>query len=281
MDVCQAFPLYKQFSCGRTTEFAFPRVEDLNYLHIVVCFTLVIYVFELYLDIRQMRKFYNHQGLPKELKEHVTTETFEKSVSYRKDKFKLKIAEGAFTLLLSLGFLYAGYLPYIWDRAAELAVYLGAVHPETNSAFYQEFVVTYLFLGLQTLFDTVLSLPFGLYSTFGVEAKHGFNKSTVALFFSDKLTSLALMAVISLPILPALIYLVRAGGDYFVAYVWVFLFVVSLIMMTVYPVLIAPLFNKFTPLEEGDIKKSIDALAKQVNFFLEASPSCDLIYLYM
>lgn len=99
-----------------------------------------------------------------------------------------------------------------------------------------------------------------------VEQKHGFNKSTVALFFQDKLITLALTFGLSLPILAIVVWLIRLGGEYFYFYVWLFLFFVSIILMTVYPTLIAPLFNKYMKLEEGEVKTAIEALAKKVSF---------------
>ena len=111
-----------------------------------------------------------------------------------------------------------------------------------------------------------MTLPFSLYGTFVVEQRHGFNKSTLLLFFQDKLQALLLMAVISAPILPGLIFIVRAGGRFFFFYVWAFLCLVSVLLLTIYPTLIAPIFNKFTPLENGEVKSAIEALASRVGF---------------
>jgi len=119
---------------------------------------------------------------------------------------------------------------------------------------------------LMTLVDTLTSLPFNLYSTFVVEQKHGFNKTTLGLFVQDKLMTLGLTLGISFPVLSIIIYLVRIGGPHFYFYVWVFLFVFSLLMMTIYPTLIAPLFNKYTKLEDGPVKTAIEDLAKSVKF---------------
>jgi len=99
-----------------------------------------------------------------------------------------------------------------------------------------------------------------------VEQKHGFNKSTLALFFQDKLLTLALTFVLSMPILSIVIWLVRLGGEYFYFYVWIFLLVVAVSLKTIYPTLIAPLFNKYTKLEDGEVKTAIEDLSKRVSF---------------
>ena len=78
--------------------------------------------------------------------------------------------------------------------------------------------------------------------------------------------SLALGLVIGCPMIAVVIYVVRTGGPHFYFYVWVFLFVMSVILMTVYPTLIAPLFNKYTPLQEGELYDKIAELSKHVSF---------------
>jgi STE24 endopeptidase len=112
----------------------------------------------------------------------------------------------------------------------------------------------------------VTSLPFELYSTFRIEKKHGFNKQTIGLFFSDKIKSLLLSIVIGGPFTALLLKIIQYGGVYFYLYVWGFLFAFSVLMMTIYPVLIMPLFNKYEPLPEGTLKESIYALADRLNY---------------
>jgi STE24 endopeptidase len=89
---------------------------------------------------------------------------------------------------------------------------------------------------------------------------------TLGLFFRDRLLSLVLTLVIGCPVLAVVIYVVRNGGPYFYFYVWLFLCIVSVIMMTIYPTLIAPLFNKYTPLQDGELYDSIAELSKRVSF---------------
>merc|ERR1719218_2593 len=112
----------------------------------------------------------------------------------------------------------------------------------------------------------ILYLPFELYSTFVIEQKHGFNKQTVGLFFYDKLMGFVLSIVIGGPVLSAIIWLINWGGEYFYIYIWSFLLIFGIIMMTIYPTFIQPLFNKFEPLEDGTLKTKIHELAGRVEF---------------
>lgn len=254
-----SFPYYKQSGWENANESQIP------YLELTVVFITAVFALESYLDFRQLGRFHKNNGIPKELKEHVKQETFDKSIAYRKDTFGLKIIESYFSFFMSLGMTLGGYLPYVWDLAERYAHGMGLAK-STNTDLYNEMVITWVFVMICVVVDTVVNLPFSLYSTFVVEQKHGFNKSTLALYIQDKLISLALIIVISIPILPALVYIIRSGGEHFYFYVWAFLCVVSIALMMIYPNFIAPLFNKYTPLEDGEVKTAIEGLAKKVDF---------------
>lgn len=256
----QNLPVYKQ------EQWSANQVGDIPYLALTIAFTVFIFSLEGYLDLRQMIRFYTEgHKLPKDLHGYVTQETFEKSIAYCKDKFSFKMVESSVTFFEGIAFITLGYLPYIWDVSQQLILrYSG--DSSHWSPLFSEVLTTWIFVILMTVFDTVINLPFSLYGTFVVEQKHGFNKSTIGLFFKDKAITLALTFVLSMLILPLIIWIVRIGGPYFYFYVWVFLFVVSILMLTIYPVWIAPLFNKYTKLEDGEVKTAIEALAKEVNF---------------
>ena len=98
--------------------------------------------------------------------------------------------------------------------------------------------------------DTIVSLPFGLYKNFVIEEKHGFNKLTLSLYVKDLLISFALTCVIGGPVIAVIIAIIRKTGDLFYWYVWLFMLAVSVFLLTIFPIFIQPLFNKFTPLDE-------------------------------
>jgi STE24 endopeptidase len=113
---------------------------------------------------------------------------------------------------------------------------------------------------------SVASLPTDLYSTFKLEARFGFNKTTWQLYLADKFRGLILGIVIGLPFLFVVLWLMDATGSYW--WIWTFFFVAGfqLLMVIAYPTLIAPLFNKFEPLPEGELRNRILQLAEQVGF---------------
>ncbi|KAI3980015.1 hypothetical protein MKX01_042669, partial [Papaver californicum] len=132
-----------------------------------------------------------------------------------------------------------------------------------------EIIHCYVFLGAVMIYSRITDFPFSLYSTFVIEARHGINKQTLALFFKDQLKIILLSVIIGPPIVAAIIYIVQIGGPYLAIYLWTFMFVLALVVMTVYPILIGPLFNKFTPLPNGELRTKIETLASSLNFPLK------------
>ena len=241
------------------------QVGDIPYLLLTLIFTCLVFIFEFYLDVRQLSLFRTAKEVPKELKGSVPKDTFLKSLSYGSDKFLFGLIEGSITFGEGIALSLFGFLPFLWDKATEISNQYGLVNA-SNTPIMKEMIITAIFFCILTLHDTLFNLPFALYKTFVVEEKHGFNKSTIGLFFRDKLIMILLSLGLGAPILSCVVYLIRMGGKYFYFYVWSFLCIISVIMMTIYPTLIAPLFNKYTKLDSGPIYDAIEKLAKRVDF---------------
>jgi len=235
-----------------------------------ILFTAVVYAFETYLDLRQRGK-YKVEEFPKPLndaigridtatekqekKEENKSETtsaselllpklqkkFSAAQSYGLDKIQFGLFHSFYSLNESLLFLTIGFLPYMWDQA----VRIGSEELPFGWKVESEIGVTLLFLLFVQVIGMVTELPFELYSTFHIEKKHGFNKQTIGLFFSDKVKSTILTFVIGGPFVSLLLWIIKKGGDNFYLYVWGFMFIFSLFMMTIVPVVIMPLFNKY------------------------------------
>jgi len=125
-----------------------------------------------------------------------------------------------------------------------------------------------LFVGALTLAGSLLSLPFQLYGTFVVEERFGFNRTTPALFIKDRLKGLALSVVIGAPVLAAVLWFFQALGGWAWLAAWALFVVVMLAMAVIGPTLILPLFNKFTPLPDGDLRRRIEEFAHAQGFDL-------------
>jgi STE24 endopeptidase len=120
-------------------------------------------------------------------------------------------------------------------------------------------------LGVGVIFS-LASLPSDLYSTFGIESRFGFNKTTLSLYFLDKLKGLILGIMIGGPFLYVVLWLMQATGEYWWIWAFVFIAMFQLLMIIIFPTFIAPWFNKFEPLPSGELRDRIMALAKQIGF---------------
>lgn len=119
------------------------------------------------------------------------------------------------------------------------------------------------------IITTALNLPISYYSTFVLEEKFGFNKQTVKLWIADTLKGQALMVALGAPLLSGFLAIIQKTGNSFFYYLWLFSIAVQVGGITIYPILILPLFNKLSPLKEGDLKTGVEGLAKRLNFPLK------------
>jgi STE24 endopeptidase len=186
--------------------------------------------------------------------------TFEKSRIYGLDKANFSIFKMIlFDLLLSPVELYLGFIAFLWYLSEALTQQLGL---NANN----EIIVSCVFMLVSSVVSLVKELPLKYYSTFVLEEKHGFNKQTIGFFIKDQIKSFVVGQCISLPIVSVIIYIVQIGGEYFFVWLWAFVGVISLVLVVVYPVYIAPLFDKFRPLEEGNLRSSIEELSASLSF---------------
>ncbi|KAK2349513.1 CAAX prenyl protease 1 [Trifolium repens] len=231
------------------------------YMEAVVGFMILMYIFESYLDLRQHAAL-KLPTLPKSLEGVISQEKFEKSRAYSLDKSHFHFVHAFVTIVTDATILYFRVLPWVWKKSGGL-VTLAGLNAEN------EILHTLAFLAGLMIWSQTTDLPFSLYSTFVIEARHGFNKQTPWLFFRDMIKGIFLSIIIGPPIVASIIVIVQKGGPYLAIYLWAFMFGLSLVMLTIYPVLIAPLFNKFTPLPDGTLRERIEKLASSLNFPLK------------
>jgi len=186
----------------------------------------------------------------------ISLEDYRKSAEYTLAKGRFERWASIYGAVVALVILFGGVLPFL-DR---LSLDLGGRFPPGFKAPGIIFC-----FGVALIFS-LLSLPVGLYSTFVLEERFGFNKSTLKLYLIDKLKGLLVSLVIGTPFLYGVLYLMEESGSYW--WLWAFFFILAfqLLMVMIYPTLIAPLFNKFDPLKAGELRERILALAERIGF---------------
>lgn len=176
---------------------------------------------------------------------------------YSLDKLEFGMKKAIFSFTQESFFLLSGIYPFLWDQSISFA---------TSKFGESEIYASIVFISFVYVIDTIIGLPWSIYFSFVLEQKHGFNKMTPQLFVTDLLTSTCLAALLGTPVLVILIKIIKWGGEYFYLFVFAFLFVFSIFFLTIFPVFIQPLFNKYEPLPEGELKDTIFALAARLKF---------------
>ncbi|KAF9687848.1 hypothetical protein SADUNF_Sadunf02G0135800 [Salix dunnii] len=164
-------------------------------------FMILMYIFETYLDLRQHAAL-KLPTLPKTLKGVISQEKFEKSRAYSLDKSHFNFVHEFVTILLDSAILFYGILPWFWKKSGSFLVLVGL--NEENEIFH-----TLAFLAGVMIWSQITDLPFSLYSTFVIEARHGFNKQTTWLFFRDLFKGICLAILLGPPIVSAIILIVQ------------------------------------------------------------------------
>ncbi|MDQ2657713.1 MAG: M48 family metallopeptidase [Bacteroidota bacterium] len=222
-------------------------------LNIIVAIAVVSYVFDQLLDYVNVKSM--RMDIPDDVAEFYDRNRYVRSLDYHQELTRFSFISSGFSFVVAIAMLLSGGFGWVDDL---LRGYLQ--HPV---------LLALVFFALLALASDILSLPFQLYSTFVIEEKYGFNKTTVRTFFLDKAKGYLLAALIGAPLLALLIYLVRAIGPNF----WIWFAIIAsafiLFMNMFYTTLILPLFNRLTPLPDGELKLAIQQFASRVNFPLD------------
>lgn len=197
------------------------------------------------------------------MKAEIPSDTFNKSQDYSRAKLRFGTVSDIYDLIQTLTIIHFDILPWFWNFSGSLMQKFASYLPSFMGGVVTKSII--FFFAFQIM-STILSLPLSYYSTFHLEEKYGFNKLDVKLWATDTLKGIVLMFVLGGPIIAALLKIIDYYGEKFVAYVMIFLLAVQLVMMTLAPSLILPLFNKFTPLEDGELKTAIEDLALKNGF---------------
>ncbi len=221
--------------------------------YIIVGILVFQYLFDLFLDFLNRSRW--TEGLPEELKGIYDEEKYRKHIEYKKANFWFDILSDTFSLVVLLWVLFAG--GFAWLNGWVVSV--------TGSPVLQAL----LFFGVIGLASTLISLPFSVYSTFVIEEKFGFNKTTPKIFVLVMIKSLLLGAVIGGGLLALIVWFYTIAGDNFWIYAWALTSAFMIFMSMFYTSLILPLFNKQTPLEEGELRSAIEDYSAKVDFNLD------------
>jgi STE24 endopeptidase len=202
---------------------------------------------------RQRRHVIAHRGeVPAAFSQQVTLEQHQNAADYTHANLTIAAAKQIFGALLLLAWTLGGGIEgmiWIWDRFPLNPLLAG----------------TGLLLSIP-LSNTILRLPFSFWRIFGVESRFGFNRTTPGRFLADLLLQLLLFLLLGIPLVWVILWLMQESGDRWWLFAWLVWFGFSLLISWIYPTLIAPLFNRFTPLQNDELRQQLQTLIERCGF---------------
>ncbi len=217
---------------------------------IAVCASMTL---KFWLASRQIRHVAQHRAaVPQPFVDRISLGAHQKAADYTLAKTRLGLLEMVWGTALMLG----------WTLLGGLSALNALLTSTMGTGIGQQLALVATF----TLISTVLDLPFALYSTFVLEERFGFNKTSLRLWLVDTVKSAALSAVVGLPFLTLVLWMMGATGPWWWLWVWGAWTAFNLLALWVYPTWIAPLFNQFKPLEDAQVRERVSALMARSGF---------------
>jgi STE24 endopeptidase len=225
-------------------------------MNIYLVIILIILIGEYVLDffVESLNVKHASSILPKEFEGFYDAQRYSRSQSYLQETTRYSLFKNTFFTLVTLAFILTGGFNFV-DKVA-------------RSFNKGEVITGLIFAGMLYLGLQLLSIPFSIYRIFVIEERYGFNRTTVKTFISDIIKTLFLNALIMGTALSAVIWFFQTAGSLAWLYCWIAITIFQLFIVFIAPVIIMPLFNKFIPLEEGELKGAIEKYAKEQRFAL-------------
>lgn len=220
------------------------------YLVIILFIIVGNYLLDIVVETLNLR--HARTGLPEEYESYYDPEEYKKAQNYLKENTRFEIITSTITAPITVAFILIGGFNFV-DQIA-------------RGFQFGPIPTGLIFTGILMLAVQIISIPFSAYSAFVIEEKYGFNQTTVRTFISDILKAWLLAAIIGGTLFAIVLWLFGKTGNWAWVYCWVVVAVFQIVLTFFAPVVILPLFNKFHPLEEGDLKAAIENYARSQDF---------------
>ena len=228
-------------------------MQSTTLFYILISILIISFIIDKVLDYLNAKRF--DDTIPVELADVYEETAYKKSQAYKKTNSKFSNLTSTFSFALTLLFFILEGFSYVDNFA--------------RSFTDNNILVALIFFGVIMLGSDILTTPFSYYQTFVIEEKFGFNKSSKKTFWLDKIKGWLMTIIIGGLILSIIIWFYQQTKENFWLYTWLLVAVFSLFMNMFYAKLIVPIFNKQTPLENGELKTAIEKYAEKVGFKLD------------
>lgn len=230
-----------------------------GYLIFILAVLLLGYLLETVVSLLNLRAL--TPVLPPQFADIYDEEQYTRSQEYTRATTRFGLIRNSIATLLTVFFILLG--GFNWADVTVRSLGLGSI------------ATGLFFTGLIVLLAAVVGLPFSVYATFGIEERFGFNKTTAGTFVLDIIKSLLLSVIIGAPLLAFVLWFFETGGPFAWLYCWLAVVVFTVIIQFLAPVCIMPLFNKFTPLPDGELKNRIMQYADRQRFKMKGIYTMD------
>ena len=228
-------------------------INDLNFnilFPLFICFKLLLETYLKQRNIQSMEK--NKETIPERFIGVVTEEEYKKSINYNTERIRFSMFTATISVGVLLLFTTGGLLNFLTKIVQDIT---------------QSNVLGIILLGLFiVLIDEIIGIPIAIYSTFTLEEKYGFNKTTAKTFIQDLIKNLIISVIFASTLYAVVISIIERLGDNWWIYAFVAVFLFQAIVFYLYPVLILPLFNKLEPITDEKFKDPIEKLLNKINF---------------
>ena len=221
---------------------------------LIILFVIAVnYLLDLFSGLLNYRSF--NDKIPSNVRDIYNKEEYDKSQKYKKENFRFNLFISSYSFIILVTVLYSGYFGVL-DSTIR------------NYTLENEISPSVLFFFSIYLINDIILLPFQFYRVFVIEQKYGFNTMSLKTFILDKLKGYLLTLIVGLIVMVPLLILILLFPQSFWIYSWILLSFFMIFLNMFYTSLIVPLFNKLTPIDDGDLKDSLNSYAEKVGFSL-------------
>jgi len=218
-----------------------------------LCVLATATLLRLWLDARHIAYVQAHRdAVPRQFAAEVSLEAHRKAADYTAAKTRLGLVSILVDTALVLWLTFGGGVQLMYSAA--------------SSWFEGEIARGLTLIALLSVVTTLIELPLGLYRTFRIEERFGFNKMTPALYWIDFAKNAVLAIAFGLPLAAAVLWIMQVAGQYWWLYAWLVWMFFNLFMLAIYPTWIAPLFNKFSPMQDPELRERVEKLLTRCGF---------------
>ena len=229
---------------------------------IIISLVIFNYLFSNLLDYINHRNWKDE--IPNELKDFYDKEKYKKAKNYALSKNKISLFSSSLSFLLVISLIvFNGYGIIDQFVSSSLSKFFASLQISSN------FIQSGIFFLILFILNSFISIPFSYYNTFVIEEKFGFNKTTKLTFFIDIIKSTLLSFFIGGILLFLALYLYENLNDGFWLWLWIGLSLLMILINMFYADLIVPIFNKLTPLDDGELRNKIEKYSKDVGYLLK------------